>query len=114
MKLILRSKKFDVEEFTCKLTHKLDELSGRQLFIDNCPQNKRLYEHYLQSSDLDKKDNVLLIKVPGEIVGSILYDENIVITKIYTTDNIDKNYRIKNLQKELDKFVGLKIDNFNG
>lgn len=58
----------------------------------------------------DYEDGCLPIRIPGGTLGSIEYDENKIITKIHVcTDYVVKTYP-DNVNEQLQKFIGQKIE----
>lgn len=85
-----------------KLTVDLDRMSD----LHNVDT---LFRHYILNTELDQKENMICIRVPGGTVGYAKYDENNIITEI----KIDTNYVVKsywrNVNKHIQKYVGQKI-----
>ena len=81
-----RKNNFDGKEFVCNLTRELDEVSG---IVDN--QYYQLFHHYILAEKWCIKEECFAIRILGDIVGGIWFDNNNVITKIV----IDKNSVVK-------------------
>lgn len=93
-------------EFFCDITDELDKLA-------NIKTNDKYYSwrHYILADKFCVKERCLAIRIPGGTVGGIWFDDNDVITKI----EVDTNYVVKTYPKDINvqiqKYVGFKIDN---
>lgn len=94
-----------LSEYIGEFTTELDKLAKLN------PSNKRfsLY-HYVMIDEHSVKDKCLAVRVHGGTVGSIKFDDNNVITKIF----IDRNYIIKSYPEDINelmnKYVGERIE----
>lgn len=102
MKLINKyanSRYSKMNEYYCEITIELDKLAG----LDSNGH----WKHYVLC---DYEDGSLPIRIPGGTLGSIEYDENKIITKINVcTDYVVKTYP-DNVNEQLQKFIGQKIE----
>lgn len=112
MELINKYKGTKCERFNecfCELTSELDALA-------NLKTNDEFYSwrHYILADDFCIKERCLAIRIPGGTVGGIWFDDNYVITKI----EVDTNYVVKTYPKDVNiqiqKYVGCRIDNLKG
>lgn len=103
--MILKDK-YNTYQYTCNLTHKLDQSARFNERYQYC----RYYKHYL----LDYRDKEgfynFPIRVPGRTVGWMWVDKYNKIVKI----SIDKDYAAKtypdDLDEKLQKYIGEKIE----
>lgn len=92
-------------EYRCDLTKELDDISGisKQHYYD-------MFHHYILADKWCKNQKCLAIRVSGDTVGGICFDDNNVITKIV----VDTNYVVKtyptNANELIQKFVGEVIE----
>jgi len=95
-------------EYFCEITDELDKLA-------NIKASDEFYSwrHYVLADDFCVKERCLAIRVPGGTVGGIWFDDNNAITKI----EVDTNYVVKTYPKDINdqiqKYVGIKIENIN-
>ena len=89
-------------EYFCELTSELDKLT-------NIDPNS-LWKHYILADNLGIKDKCFKIRIPGGTLGSIEYDENYIITRVF----VDTDYAVKtypsDVNEQIKKFVGQKIE----
>lgn len=105
MKLVnkyLNSKYSDMGEYFCDITSELDKLANIN--------SDTLWKHYILADNYCINKKCLAIRIPGGTLGGIWFDDNDVITKI----KVDTNYVIKsytgNVNEQIQKFVGQKIE----
>lgn len=105
MKLVnkyLNSKYSDMGEYFCDITSELDKLASIN--------SDTLWKHYILADNYCINKKCLAIRIPGGTLGGIWFDDNDVITKI----KVDTNYVIKsytgNVNEQIQKFVGQKIE----
>lgn len=105
MKLVnkyLNSKYSDMGEYFCDITSELDKLASIN--------SDTLRKHYILADNYCINKKCLAIRIPGGTLGGIWFDDNDVITKI----KVDTNYVIKsytgNVNEQIQKFVGQKIE----
>lgn len=94
-------------EYFCEITDELDRLAG----IVKKDDEFYSWKHYILADDFCVKERCLAIRIPGGTVGGIWINEDNVITKI----EVDTNYVVKTYPKDVNiqiqKYVGCKIDN---
>ena len=109
MKLVNKYKGTKCERFNeyfCEITDTLDMLA--KLKTDDKFYSWR---HYILADDFCIKERCLAIRIPGGTVGGIWINNDNLITKI----EVDTNYVVKTYPKDINiqiqKYVGSKIDN---
>lgn len=94
------------DDYRCELTYFLDHEAG----LDKDEDVYFYFYHYIMAWPSDFKDRCLPLRVPGGTVGSIDFDENMIITKIgLDTDYVVKTYP-EDIRKKLERFVGEKLE----
>lgn len=89
-------------EYFCDITSELDKLASIN--------SDTLRKHYILADNYCINKKCLAIRIPGGTLGGIWFDDNDVIKKI----KVDTNYVIKsytgNVNEQIQKFVGQKIE----
>lgn len=89
-------------EYYCDISKFLDEQAG----IDSNGK----WKHYVHANNWCIQNKLLAIRIPGGTIGSIWFDDEMVITKIHVdTDYVVKTYP-KNINELLQEFVGEIIE----
>ena len=89
-------------KYICDITSELDKLANLN------SNHYYLFQHYI----LLDKDNpdCLPIRLPDDTVGEIWLKDNVISKIVIDTDYVVKTYP-SNINEEMNKYIGLKIEN---